>query len=145
MERESATDASANACCEKQTDELTVAVESGKLVEPAAILAEYLAVLDTEPTALGVDPEDLAMAWELCVETEQATVSPKTIVSLIDEKLYQSSVDTYKAFRLLTSDLGRIFFKTVNDHEYKAKPPKSVQASKEGWCRDHIDVEYCFV
>lgn len=59
--------------------------------------------------------------------------------------LVRSSLDAYKAFRLLTSDLGKVFFKPVNANTYKPKPPKSVQASKENFCREQESLEWCFV
>merc|ERR1711934_161904 len=117
----------------------------GKLIEPSAILAEYSRVMELEPTQLGVEPDVLEMAWELCAESGSTTFSPKAILSLVDESLFQSSLDAYKAFRLLTSDLGKVFFKSLNDHEYKAKAAKSVQASKDQWCRSHEELDYCFV
>ena len=117
----------------------------GKQVEPSLILADYESILEMEPADFGIDPVDLEMAWELCAETEKATFSPRSIVSLIDESMFKSSVDVYKTFRLLPSDLGKLFFKPINDHEYKIKPLKGVQASKEAWCRDHTEMDYCFL
>lgn len=117
----------------------------GKQVEPHLILADFSSILEMEATDFGVDPADLEMAWELCAETDQSTFSPKSIASLIDESLCNSPVDLYKTFRLLTSDLGKLFFKPINDHEYKAKAFKAVQASKEAWCREHTELEYCLV
>jgi len=117
----------------------------GKLVEPAEILAEYAAVMELEPSALGVEPELLEMAWELASETEKKSYSPKFLMSLVDENFLKSQLDAYKAFRLLTSDMGRIFFKSLNGNEYKAKAVKAVKASKENWCRSAEEEEWCFV
>ena len=52
-----------------------------------------------------------------------------------------------QAFRLLSSDLGKVFFKALGDNKYKAKAAKSVQASKDNFCRDPntVDTEWCFV
>ena len=110
-----------------------------------AIKENAIHINQMEPTDLRIDPADLEMAWELCAETEKSTFSPKSIVSLIDDSMFKSSVDVYKAFRLLTSDLGKLFFKPINDHEYKAKALNAVQASKDAWCRDHTEADYCFV
>ena len=41
----------------------------------------------------------------------------------------------YKAFRLMTSDLGKVFFKGLSHNLFKAKAAKAVAASKEMWCR----------
>ena len=117
----------------------------GKLVEPSDILAEYQDVMKLEATELGVDPETLAMAWELCAESPKDVFSPRAILSLVDDSLFKSSIDAYKAFRLLTSDLGKVFFKAINDHEYKIKGDKAVQSSKENWCREHQEEGYCLV
>jgi len=124
---------------------INLGVYKGKLVEPAEILDDYTKVMEMETGALGVDPELLEMAWELAAESDKKTVSPKFLMSLVDENFLKTSVDKYKAFRLLTSDLGRIFFKSINENEYKAKAAKAVQASKENWCRSAEDEEWCFV
>ena len=118
----------------------------GKLVETADILKEYAAIMETEPTELGVDPEELEMAWELAAESEQKTHSLKFLLSLVDENFIQSQVDRYKAFRLMTSDMGKIFFKSLNADEYKVKATKAVRASKENWCRAlEGEEDWCFV
>ena len=36
--------------------------------------------------------------------------SAKSIFNMIDEGLYKSQADKYRAFRVLTSDLGKVFF-----------------------------------
>jgi hypothetical protein len=125
---------------------INLGVYKGKLVEPAEILADYVKVMDTEPMALGVEPELLEMAWELAAETDKKSYSPKFLMSLVDDGFLKSQVDAYKAFRLLTSDMGKIFFKSINANEYKAKAAKAVQASKESWCRSlEGEEEWCFV
>ena len=110
------------------------APSSGKEKDTAKLLADYLTVSTTAPTDLGIEPEVLEMAWELCSETEAKDFSPKSILSVIDESLYKTSVDQYKAFRLLTSDLGKVFFKTLSGNRFEAKGEKAVLASKEQWC-----------
>ena len=118
----------------------------GKLQEPSEILAEYEAVMQTEPLKLGVEPELLEMAWELAAESEQKTHSLKFLLSLVDENFIKSQVDRYKAFRLMTSDMGKIFFKSLNADEYKVKATKAVRASKENWCRAlEGEEDWCFV
>jgi hypothetical protein len=118
----------------------------GKLDDPAAILAEYEQILQLKPTALGVEPELLEMAWEL-VDSSMDTVSPKFVLSLIDDKFFKGKTDLYRAFRLLSSDLGKVFFKALGNNEYKAKAAKAVKASKENWCRalEEPEQEWCFV
>jgi hypothetical protein len=118
---------------------------TGKLKEPAAILAEYEQILQLQPTDLGVEPELLEMAWELASETDK--VSPKFVVSLIDDKFFKAPTDLYRAFRLLSGDLGKVFFKALGNNEYKAKAAKAVKASKENWCRaiEEPEQDWCFV
>ena len=95
---------------------------------------------------LGVDAETLSLAWELCADAEVTDWSPRSILGLIDENLVQSSVDQYKAFRLLNSDMGKIFFKTLANNRFKVKTEKSVTASKEQWCRQTDGPpDWCFV
>jgi hypothetical protein len=126
---------------------IDLGVYKGKQVEPSAILQDYEKVMNTEPTELGVAPEDLAMAWELCAEDDHSTFSPKFIINLVDEKMGQmaDAVAKYKAFRLLTSDLGKIFFKPLNDRSYKAKAAKAVETSKQQWCQSDVSAEFCLV
>ena len=38
--------------------------------------------------------------------------------------------------KLLTSDLGRIFFKSLAGNRYKVKAAAAVAASKEQWCNN---------
>jgi hypothetical protein len=118
----------------------------GKLQETGDILKEYHQVMELEATQLGVDPELLEMAWELAAETDQKSHTSKFLMSLVDEGFFKSQLDSYKAFRLLTSDMGRIFFKSLNGNEYKAKAAKAVKASKENWCKSlKGEEEWCFV
>ena len=72
------------------------------------------------------------------------TFSARSIVRAIDEKLCKTSVERYRAFRLLSSDLGHVFFKSLSGAKFKLKAAKAVQASKDAYCRQH-DVEFCFV
>jgi len=117
----------------------------GKLVEPAAILDEYERIMQLDATELGVEVDDLELAWQLCAESDSAQFTSKAIISLVDESRFKNSLDKYRAFRLLTSSLGKIFFKAVNGNEYKIKAEKSVSASKEHYCREQTQLEWCFV
>ena len=119
----------------------------GKLVEPSAILADFQAVMALEPTALGVDPESLAMAWELAAEEEGDSFSTKFLLSLVDDTFFKAQTDAYRAFRLLSSDLGKVFFKNLGPNTWKAKAAKAVEASKQNWCRElkEDEAEWCLV
>jgi hypothetical protein len=119
----------------------------GKLKEPAAILADYEGIMSLAPVELGVDPEDLEMAWELASETDEGSFSPKFVLQLIDDGFFKAPTDAYRAFRLLSSDLGKVFFKNLGGNHFKPKPKKAVQASKDNWCRElqEPQQEWCFV
>jgi len=124
----------------------------GLYTNPSNALKQFQAVADASATELGVEPEMLELAWELCQEDDSGSFSLESIVASIDEKLSVGAVNKYKAFRLLTSDLGKIFFKPLSGNLFKAKATKAVQASKEMWCRavDEISSggsgeEFCLV
>ena len=77
--------------------------------------------------------------------------SREAIISFIDDALVEGSVQKYKAFRLMSSSLGNIFFNTLHAHdyahtEYKVKSAVSVTASKESWCAEGSGEaeEWCF-
>ena len=76
----------------------------GKATEPAEILKEYTAAMEAEPSEY-VEPELLELAWSVCAESDVAAFSPKSILSIIDEKLCKSNVDKYKALYAIGSSL----------------------------------------
>ena len=116
-----------------------------KATEPAEILAEYEAEMAKDPTEF-VDPELLELAWSVCAESEKPSFTPKSIISEIDESLCKSQVDLYRAFRVMSSDLGKVFFKSLSANRFKPKAGKAVKASKENWCREpEHEHEWCFV
>jgi hypothetical protein len=120
----------------------------GKEMDTATQLKDYLAVQAADPTELGVDVDTLELAWEMVATEDRPSFSPKHIMSEIDDKLFQGPVNQYKAFRLLTSDLGKVFFKALSSHMYKPKSAKSVSSSKDNWCRDVAEgsnsADWCF-
>lgn len=119
--------------------------------DPAVILKPFLDVAEKNAVSLGVEPEMLELAWETLKEDEEADAfSPKQVIQVIDDKLYKSAVDRYRAFRLLTSDLGKVFFKSLSGNTFRPKSAASVETSKEQWCHapGHGDMwkqEFCFV
>jgi hypothetical protein len=114
----------------------TCGTAAGKELAPIEALKPFQAVADAKVTDLGVDPEMLELAWEICADdNEHSSFSAEAVLSYIDAKLVQGHVQKYKAFRLLTSDLGKIFFKGLSHNQFKAKAAKGVAASKEMWCR----------
>ena len=62
--------------------------------------------------------------------------SPYISPAFVVEQLIKGSVAQYKAFRLLHSSIGKIFFKALSGNRYKAKLLKSVEASKQTWCKE---------
>jgi hypothetical protein len=116
-----------------------------KKADPEVVLKPFETVHDLEPTALGVAPEDLELAWEFLAEEDNDSWSARSILQNIDDKLCRTPVEQYKAFRLLTSDLGHVFFKSLSGGFYKLKNAKSVRASKDQWCRAHEEADFCFV
>uniref|UniRef100_A0A7S2H2Y7 Ribonuclease II winged helix domain-containing protein n=1 Tax=Octactis speculum TaxID=3111310 RepID=A0A7S2H2Y7_9STRA len=120
------------------------------------ILADYLAVAECSPTELGVDIDMLELAWEVCESEEVPSHTAESIMNQIDDSLFKTSLQQYKAFRLLSSDLGNIFFNVLHEHdishrEYKAKSAASVADNKVNWCKAveegvHVGSdEWCFV
>ena len=87
---------------------VNLGVYKGKLQLAAEILGEYEAVMKLEATELGVEPELLEMAWELASESDAKEFSLKFLLSLVDDNFFKSAVDKYRAFRLLTSDMGKV-------------------------------------
>mmetsp|Transcript_24577 Transcript_24577/g.77010 ORF Transcript_24577/g.77010 Transcript_24577/m.77010 type:complete len:230 (-) Transcript_24577:144-833(-) len=123
---------------------------SKKLKDPLdapLVLADYVRVAEKAPTELGVEPEMLEVAWELASEAD-APLSAKQILGVIDEALCASPVQLFAAYRLLTSEVGRVFFKAIGD-KYKAKAAKAVAASKSALCSaadaDAYGDEFCLV
>ena len=72
-------------------------------------LDEMLQVLDTEAPAL-VDPEVLEICYEVAAE-EEKELGIKQIANLLDAG--SSPVDIYRTFRVLSCELGKVFFQKV--------------------------------
>jgi hypothetical protein len=122
---------------------------------PDVVLVPYMEVAALEPHMLGIDLESLELAWEMCAEEDAEENhkghSAKSVVSMIDESLYATPVDAYKAYRLLSSSLGKMYFNKLHAHdyaatEYKAKSPQAVADSKQALCAEDAEApEWCFV
>ena len=130
-------------------------VKPNDSTNPDVVLAPYMEVAELQPHELGIDVESLELAWEMCAEegheADHEGHSAKGIVSMIDESLYATPVDAYKAHRLLSSSLGKVYFNMLHSHdyaavEYKAKSAQAVADSKEALCADEAEApEWCFV
>jgi len=53
---------------------------------------------------------------------------------VIDEKLCSGPLEYYKAYKLLTSDLGRVFFKSVGDKYVANRPLHDIAITDIVWC-----------
>jgi len=117
-----------------------------KKAEPAEVLKDYAAVMEETSAEELVEPELLELAWSVCAEDSREAFTPNAILSIIDDSMCKTPLDAYKAFRLITSDLGKVFFKGLGDNTYKAKVLKAVDTSKANWCRvpDHQARDFCF-
>ena len=129
---------------------------------PAAeVLDAYLTVSGFAPTQLGIDLEMLELGWEMCAEAEASDeLTQEAIMGEIDPSYLEDPVQRYKAFRLLTSDLGKIFFKQLHaggaHHDasaisFRVKSAAAVADSKEMWCKAEEagdtggSADWCFV
>ena len=65
----------------------------GKLEEVSDILKDFTAIMATEPTNLGVNPDELEMAWELASDEDKASFSPKFLLSLVDDTFSKDAED----------------------------------------------------
>lgn len=52
----------------------------------------YEDVMQTPASDLGVDVEELEMAWELCAEDGEPNFSPRAILSLVDDRFFKRCV-----------------------------------------------------
>ena len=124
-----------------------------KTAKPAEILKDFVAVARAKPVDLGVDVSLLGMAWELCAEEDVPSHSTASIFNKIDPSLMDSSVAQYKAYRLMESSIGHVFFTVLHrkDHahrEYKARTADAVATTKKAWCDSlgdkNSEAEFCF-
>mmetsp|Transcript_17988 Transcript_17988/g.34043 ORF Transcript_17988/g.34043 Transcript_17988/m.34043 type:complete len:237 (-) Transcript_17988:498-1208(-) len=101
---------------------------------------------------LGVSTDLLEMAWmEAASEgTESNELTPDSFFSMIHSKAASMS-EKYKAWRLLKTDLARVFFKDLKQNgrvvAFKAKAEDTVEAAKRTFCSSdqNQSVEFCFV
>jgi len=94
---------------------------------------------------LDISPELLEIAWEETVESEEMEeLTPKQLVEIVHSH-DANPIEKYEAWRLLRSDIGHVFFKDLKENgrvvAFKAKPKKSVEASKEAFCANNEEEE----
>lgn len=115
---------------------------------------EFAAALE-EPemelrTDLDISAELLEMAWEETLEDESQQLTPKSLVDLVHSHT-ASAIESYKAWRLMRTDMAHVFFKELKEHgrvvAFKAKAKKAVDAAKITFCRnpDHSEDDVCWV
>jgi hypothetical protein len=118
-----------------------IALPPNSNVKPSASskekMKDYIEIASLKPIDLGIDPDVLELAWELLADEHE--VSVEDIMNQIDPDICETPTGKYRAFRLLSSTIGQIFFKRLHSHDYHhleftPKSPEKVQASKEKWC-----------
>mmetsp|Transcript_6696 Transcript_6696/g.23988 ORF Transcript_6696/g.23988 Transcript_6696/m.23988 type:complete len:248 (-) Transcript_6696:43-786(-) len=115
--------------------------QKGIVTDPRRRLAQYEAVRRLKPEQLG-DPALLELCWELAADEEAREFSVDDMTLLMDEEA--EPLQRYRTFRILTSELGRVFFTTLthgSSHvvSFKARAAKTVQAAKRALCDLHDD------
>jgi len=118
------------------------------------IFDDFAAALEETETKLRSDldisPELLEMAWEEKNEDESHELTPDHLINLIHSHA-ASKLETYKAWRLLRTNMAHVFFKEIKDHgrvvAFKAKAQKTVEAAKETFCKnpDNAMDDFCWV
>lgn len=121
------------------------------------LFEEFGAAHDKSPIELLEDldlsTELFEMVWEEALledDADSKEITPLNFVELIHSRA-ASSMEAYKAWKLLKTDLGHIFFKDIKDHgrvtSFKAKAAKAVESAKQTFCMspDHSFDELCFV
>jgi len=118
------------------------------------IFDEFAATLEEPETKLRSDldisPELLEMAWEEKIEDELQELTPDYLIDLIHSHT-ASKLETYRAWKLLRTDMAHVFFKELKDHgrvvAFKAKAQKAVDAAKETYCKNPNNAmdEFCWV
>mmetsp|Transcript_29666 Transcript_29666/g.60581 ORF Transcript_29666/g.60581 Transcript_29666/m.60581 type:complete len:231 (-) Transcript_29666:308-1000(-) len=118
------------------------------------IFDEFALALEENPMELQKDldisPELLEMAWEEALEDESHELTPKSLVQLIHSHS-ASAIESYKAWRLLRSDMAHVFFKELKENgrvvSFKAKAMKAVDSAKKAFCTkpENAEEELCWV
>jgi hypothetical protein len=119
-------------------------------VSSAEKLKGYTDIAKLSPGDLGVDVEVLGMAWETLAGEEELSI--EAIMNEIDPTMCETPFGKYRAFRILSSDLGQLFFQRLHSHDYhhiefKPKAQGSVISAKQKWCEDakNADAELCSI
>jgi hypothetical protein len=126
---------------------------------------------------LDLDAEVLELAWEEASSTSvgaseaapgssstsstsststsaigHAIVTPDSFLELVHSRPSAGPGESYRVWRLLSTDLGHVFFKDIADHgritAFRAKGKPAVEAAKSAFCEDHEQEKewgFCFV
>ena len=116
---------------------------------------EFTSAMDESVTQLRKDldisSELLEMAWEETLEGDEShELTPKSLIALVHSHA-ASSIDTYKAWKLLRTDMAHVLFKEIKDHgrvvSFKAKAESAVEAAKQTFCTnpDNAEDDFCWV
>lgn len=101
---------------------------------------------------LDISPELLEMAWEEAAEDDAAhhELTAPSLFDLVHSRT-ASAIETYKAWRLLKTDMAHVLFKEIKHHgrvtSFKAKARKAVDAAKQTFCTkaDNAEDDFCWV
>jgi len=101
-------------------------------------------------TALDVDADTMALAWEEASLEATSSWTPDDFIALIHSRPASDPAETYRMWRFLRLGLGQVFFKGMTDHgrvtAFKAKAQAAVGTAKLTFCADHEkeEPEFCF-
>mmetsp|Transcript_17810 Transcript_17810/g.54794 ORF Transcript_17810/g.54794 Transcript_17810/m.54794 type:complete len:214 (-) Transcript_17810:105-746(-) len=108
-------------------------------------LAAKADVLDTAAPLL-VDAELLELAYEVAAEDDQV-LRVKDVAALLDAG--SDPVDLYRTFRVLSNELGKVFFAKAKGEAaaFKVRAKKTVEAAKQSLCGNAGDdyADFCLV
>lgn len=119
------------------------------------LFAEFASAMEESDAQLRQDldisAEILEMAWEETLEGDEShELTPKSLIDLVHSHA-ASSIDTYKAWKLLRTDMAHVLFKEIKDHgrvvSFKAKAESAVEAAKRTFCTNPANSEddFCWV
>jgi len=111
--------------------------------------ASHMASVADLTKSLDLDPEVLELAWEESSSELEGMLATDTFVELVHSRKPIDSVEAYRAWRFLMTDLGTVFFKSIKENgrvmAFKAKTEAAVEAAKTMFCKDEkIQKQYHF-
>jgi len=108
------------------------------------------APIDSLNNQLEMSAELLEMAWEekSSEDNAEGDITAEGLIELVQGHA-ASTMEKYMAWKLLSSNVGHLFFKEIKEHgrvvAFKAKTIKTVEVAKKAFCESNEDSELCFV